>query len=84
MQIHVVHESRFYSSWSSEDSVKAGVVSKKSGIISAKKVLNKLHMKLGQEGFSEVCIVFITKFPHVLCHRTCAYPNYCIPFCICN
>ncbi|XP_021957483.1 glycogen debranching enzyme isoform X2 [Folsomia candida] len=54
--IHVVHESRFYSSWSSEDSVKAGVVSKKSGIISAKKVLNKLHMKLGQEGFSEVFV----------------------------
>lgn len=52
--IHVVQESRFYSTWSSEGLGKVGVVNDQVGIIAARKVINDLHVKLGKEGFDEV------------------------------
>ena len=51
-QIHVVYESRVYSSWS--DTCAPGGVCASTGIIAAKRLLNDLHHQLGKDGFSQV------------------------------
>jgi len=43
-----------YSSWTDLAEIKPGLVNNTSGIISAKSALNKLHAKLGEDGFTEV------------------------------
>ncbi|XP_064607423.1 glycogen debranching enzyme-like isoform X2 [Liolophura sinensis] len=53
--IHVVSEKRVYSSWSDNESDE-GHVTLTSGIIAGKKVLNKLHYRLGIEGFNQVFV----------------------------
>ena len=54
-QIDVVKEKRFYKSWSADTS-KTGPdqVDIKTGIIAAKKAINKLHHELGRAGFDQV------------------------------
>ncbi|XP_032451729.1 glycogen debranching enzyme isoform X2 [Nasonia vitripennis] len=57
--IHVVDEDRQYTSWTDKEGLakeNAKYVSKKSGIISAKKALNDLHFWLGQNSFSQVFV----------------------------
>lgn len=54
--IHVVDESRQYTEWSETEKNSPRYVGPYSGIIAAKKALNKLHCQLGMEGFSQVCI----------------------------
>lgn len=56
--IHVVDEKREYTEWTDDqklavDNVK--YISKSSGLIGAKKVLNNLHFTLGNEGYDQVC-----------------------------
>jgi hypothetical protein len=54
-QIHVVDETREYAEWSDDCSVG---VNGNSGIIAAKRALNKLHFELGLEGFSQVSLSY--------------------------
>ncbi|XP_024943750.1 glycogen debranching enzyme [Cephus cinctus] len=57
--IHVVDETREYTSWTDdEDLAKNDVnyVSSNSGIIAAKKALNELHYNLGRQKFSQVFV----------------------------
>ncbi|XP_063921993.1 glycogen debranching enzyme [Zophobas morio] len=57
--IHVVDETRQYTEWSDDENLSTGnarYVTKKSGIIAAKKALNDLHFLLGDEGFNQVYV----------------------------
>ena len=51
-QIHVVSEPRLYPSWS--EKVGRGQVTAHTGIIAAKRALNKLHHDIGLAGFNQV------------------------------
>ncbi|XP_049783705.1 glycogen debranching enzyme isoform X1 [Schistocerca cancellata] len=53
--IHVVDEFRQYAAWTEDDDASEGV-GIRSGIISAKKALNKLHFDLGMSGFNQVFV----------------------------
>ena len=60
MQIDVVTERRLYSPWngvvpSNETRLRIDYVSPSSGIIPVKRVLNRLHQFLGENGYNEVC-----------------------------
>jgi hypothetical protein len=60
-QIHVVDEIREYAEWSDDSSVGVNV---HSGIIAAKRALNRLHFELGLAGFNQVsmskcCCMFL-------------------------
>jgi glycogen debranching enzyme len=48
--IDVVHETRFYSKWGNKDKQ----TNEKTAMISIKKSLNKLHIELAQQGFTQV------------------------------
>ncbi|XP_068991673.1 glycogen debranching enzyme isoform X1 [Neodiprion pinetum] len=57
--IHVVDETRQYTSWTDNDELAAKnvhLVGSKSGIIAAKKALNDLHYWLGKKHFSQVFV----------------------------
>ncbi|KAG1659081.1 Glycogen debranching enzyme [Nymphon striatum] len=59
--IHVVKESRLYSSWNEKNStVESSSVHMSSGIIHAKRALNDLHYHLGTSGFNEVYVDQVT------------------------
>lgn len=53
----MVDEGRQYSAWTDDECLVDGIglVSSKTGIIAAKKVLNDLHYTLGQQKFTQVC-----------------------------
>jgi len=48
--IDVVHETRFYPKWGYKDKQ----TNEKTAMISIKKALNKLHIDLAQQGFTQV------------------------------
>lgn len=52
--MHVVDESRLYTSFSNKDVPDLGEVNLDSGILRARKCLNQFHYYLGHEGYSEV------------------------------
>ncbi|XP_012265578.2 glycogen debranching enzyme isoform X2 [Athalia rosae] len=57
--IHVVDETRLYTSWTDNNELaenNLALVSSKSGIIAAKKALNDLHFLLGKQNFSQVFV----------------------------
>jgi glycogen debranching enzyme len=57
--IHVVDETRQYAEWTEDEKLALGnskYVTRKSGIIAAKKALNDLHLHLGSEGFDQVYV----------------------------
>lgn len=54
--IHVVDETRCYMSWSENPQSELGKVNFKSGIITGKRALNRLHQELGAAGFSQVYV----------------------------
>ncbi|XP_012280901.1 glycogen debranching enzyme [Orussus abietinus] len=57
--IHVVDETRQYTSWSDNEEITSndvGFVTSKTGIIAAKRALNELHYNLGQLRFSQVFV----------------------------
>ncbi|XP_022256947.1 glycogen debranching enzyme-like, partial [Limulus polyphemus] len=54
--IHVVDETRCYTSWSENSQSERGMVNSKSGIITGKRALNRLHQELGAAGFSQVYV----------------------------
>lgn len=55
--IHVVDETREYTEWNPNDNkASSRYVGPNSGIIGAKRALNKLHFQLGSEGFSQVFV----------------------------
>ncbi|KAG8178835.1 hypothetical protein JTE90_016506 [Oedothorax gibbosus] len=54
--IHVVSESRLYTSWTDDLELKRGFINQNSGIIAGKRALNKLHFDLGASGFSQVFV----------------------------
>ncbi|XP_049823584.1 glycogen debranching enzyme isoform X4 [Aethina tumida] len=57
--IHVVDETREYTEWTDDEKLALGnakFVTKKTGIIAAKRVMNDLHYKLGKEGFNQVYV----------------------------
>jgi glycogen debranching enzyme len=56
--IDVVHETRFYSKWGYQNKQ----INEKTAIISIKKSLNKLHMDLFQQGFTQVCFYKFTSY----------------------
>jgi glycogen debranching enzyme len=54
-QIHVVDETRHYTEWAETVTANASnTVGLQSGIIAAKRALNKLHFELGLSGFNQV------------------------------
>jgi glycogen debranching enzyme len=53
--IDVVHETRFYSKWGYKDKQ----TNEKTAMISIKRALNKLHVDLVQQGFTQVKFFFI-------------------------
>lgn len=58
--IHVVDESRQYTEWTEDENLAMGnlrYVTKKSGIILAKKAINDIHFTLGKEGYNQVNII---------------------------
>jgi glycogen debranching enzyme len=90
--IHVVKEDRFYASWNEDEEQRLlhdpTHINYSNGIIKAKKVLNDLHHRLSQEGFSEIFVdqvdsnvVAVTRHnPEnqqtvVLAARTCFQPQ---------
>lgn len=57
--IHVVDETRQYTSWTDNDELaenNLGLVGSNTGIIAAKKALNDLHCTLGRQNFSQVFV----------------------------
>ncbi|CAF4097093.1 unnamed protein product, partial [Rotaria sp. Silwood1] len=51
--IDVVHETRFYSKWGYQSKQ----TNEKTAIISIKRALNKLHIDLAQQGYTQVCFI---------------------------
>lgn len=63
--IHVVDETREYTEWSDDDKLATDdvkYVSKRSGLINAKKALNDLHFALGKNGYDQVSVFRICLF----------------------
>ena len=58
--IDVVHENRLYSQWVRAYHHSPQYINEKTGIIQVKKALNKLHIDLAQQGFTQVCSPFIS------------------------
>ena len=56
--IDVVHEKRLYSQWGKNNQPSPQYINEKTGIIEVKKALNKLHIDLAQQGFTQVCSLF--------------------------
>ncbi|XP_015914684.1 glycogen debranching enzyme [Parasteatoda tepidariorum] len=54
--IHVVSETRLFTSWTDDPEPKRGFINAKSGILAGKRALNKLHSELGSSGFSQVFV----------------------------
>ncbi|XP_034241741.1 glycogen debranching enzyme isoform X2 [Thrips palmi] len=54
--IHVVDESREYTSWTDGEAKTPDEVNLQTGITAGKRALNKLHFELGQDGFSQVFV----------------------------
>ena len=53
-QINVVTDDRLYPTWTDEDVIRPETVSSTTGLIAAKRALNKLHIELAQTGFTQV------------------------------
>ena len=90
--IHVVRESRFYASWNDGEEERRledpTHINYSNGLVKVRKILNDLHHRLSQEGFSEIFVdqvdsnvVAVTRHnptSHrsvVLAARTCFYPQ---------
>jgi hypothetical protein len=55
LQIDVVKDNRLYPSWSTDAGKSGpGVTTKATGIVSAKKAINRLHGELARGGFEQV------------------------------
>lgn len=59
--IDVVHEKRLYSQWGKVYHHSPQYINEKTGIIQVKRALNKLHIYLAQQGFTQVCSPFISR-----------------------